>query len=156
MNLIFRQFTDNDSPQLVELFRHTVHTVCRSDYSPEQLNAWAPENIDIERFSTRLTNSFTLIALEGKTYAGFASLLTDGCVDMFYVSADSQGSGVGSLLMNALETEARLRGLKSLYSDVSLTAREFFLRKGFRIEKELTKTVSGIEFRNAIMKKDLL
>lgn len=155
MNLIIRQYTDKDAPYLVDLFRKTVHTVCARDYSPEQLNAWAPVEIDIDRFSTRLKNSFTLVALEDESFAGFASLLADGCVDMFYVSADSQGSGVGSMLMNAIEIEARSKGLKFLFSDVSLSAREFFTRKGFRIEREYTKTVSETEFRNAIMRKDL-
>lgn len=153
MNL--RQFTDTDVSHLIELFRITVHSVCAKDYSQEQLKAWAPEKIDQERFLNRLKASFTLVALDGNSYAGFASLLGDGCVDMFYVSADFQRHGVGNLLMSALEGEARSRKLSSLYSDVSLTAREFFRRKGFLTEKEYTKAVSGVEFPNAIMRKKL-
>jgi putative acetyltransferase len=57
-----RRFTATDTPNLIELFRDTVHTVCSRDYSPEQLNLWAPQNIDSEKWTLRFTRNYTIIA----------------------------------------------------------------------------------------------
>ena len=150
-----RAFTETDGLQTIELFRKTVHEVCKKDYSPEQLNAWAPEHIDLEKWTSRLKNSFAVVAdVEGRI-CGFASLTADGCVDMFYVAAHTQGLGVGAQLLGKLEEEAKRTGIQELHGDVSLTARAFFKQMGFTIEKEYSKFLGDIEFRNAIMVKML-
>lgn len=120
-----------------------------------QLDAWAPAVIDRGRWAQRLSASYALVAEEAGRVAGFASLLEDGCVDMFYVSADHQSRGVGARLLSALEAEAKRNGLTRLYSDVSLTARRFFLRSNFVIQREYDKTLDSLVFRNAIMTKEL-
>jgi putative acetyltransferase len=84
---------------------------------------------------------------------GFANLEDDGCVDMLYVAAAMQSQGIATKLYNLLEVEARTRSLTRLYSDVSLTAREFFLGKGFSIENEYSKMVGDIVFPNTLMQK---
>lgn len=151
-----RQFKESDTLFLIELFRKTVHTVCRKDYSQKQLNVWAPEKIDVDRWIARFNSSFTVVAEEGQKIAGFTNLETDGCIDMFYVAAELQSQGVGSRLFDVIEKEARRRGLKKIQSDVSLTARSFFRSKGFFIEKEYSKGVGSVTFPSVIMAKILV
>ena len=74
---------------------------------------------------------------------------------MFYVGASHQSRGIGRQLFAALEAEAKSRGLKRLYSDVSVTARQFFLSKGFIVEKEYSKKVGVVTFPNTMMTKQL-
>lgn len=150
-----RPFTPLDTQRLIDLFRQTVHTVGRSKYTQEQLNAWAPESIDVKRWTIRFESTFTLVAERGDQILGFINLESKGCVDMLYVNASIQNQGVASALYAALESEAKNRGLKMVYSDVSLTARHFFLSKGFVVQKEYIKEVSGVRFLNAMMVKDL-
>lgn len=150
-----RLFKSTDTTGLIELFRDTVHTVCRRDYSTEQLNTWAPKDIDAGKWTTRFINSYTVVAEHEGQLVGFANLETDGCIDMFYVGASHQGQGVGSLLFQALESEAKIRGLKRLYSDVSITARQFFFSKGFTVEREYSKNVGTVTFPNTMMAKQL-
>lgn len=150
-----RPFRKNDTPALIRLFQETVHTVCRKDYSQEQLNAWAPEQIDEESWISRLAKSFTVVAEHSQQLAGFANLKADGCIDMFYVAAGYQHRGVGNLLFRAIEEEAKKLGLKKLQGDISLTARSFFLSKGFVVEREYSKKVGAVSFPNAIMVKTL-
>jgi GNAT superfamily N-acetyltransferase len=150
-----RRFIESDILALIDLFRTTVHTVCAKDYSAEQLEVWAPQTIDAVKWTNRFNSSFTVIAEhEGKT-AGFANLEADGCIDMFYVAVANQNQGVGALLYDALEKEARKCDMKRLHSDVSLTARQFFRSKGFAVEKEYLKQIANINFPNAIMTKSL-
>lgn len=150
-----RCFKKSDTVALIELFRTTVHTVCSKEYSQEQLNVWAPEKIDSTKWQQRLENTYTIVAEHEGQIAGFANLEADGCIDMFYVSASTQSKGVGTALFNALESEAKSRGLERLHSDVSLTARNFFISKGFAIENEYFKKVANVTFPNAIMAKRL-
>lgn len=148
-----RRFMAADTPKLIDLFRHTVHTVCSQDYTPDQLNTWAPQSIDTDRWIIRFTNSYTVIAESERNVTGFANLENDGCVDMLYVAALMQSQGIASKLLTALEDEAKRRHLKRLYSDVSLTARKFFLSKGFAIESEYSKKIGDVVFPNTIMGK---
>lgn len=150
-----RGFRTIDTAKMIELFQHTVHTICSHDYSPEQLDTWAPRNIDSDRWITRFTESYTVVAEADGLIVGFANLEDDGCVDMLYVAATMQSLGIATKLYTALEEEALRRGLKRLYSDVSLTARKFFLAKGFSVEKEYSKQVGHVIFPNAIMAKQI-
>ena len=151
-----RRFRVTDTPALIELFRNTVHTVCGRDYSAEHLAVWAPEDIDVEKWSKRFSATYTVIAENKNQILGFANLETYGCIDMLYVAASVQTKGIGTLLYKALENEARSRGLKRIYSDVSLTARLFFKSKGFVIQKEYLKNIADVAFPNAILEKILV
>lgn len=150
-----RQFRNTDTSHLIHLFRTTVHTVCRQDYDTRQLLAWAPTEIDAEKWTNRFTNSFTIVAHENEAILGFANLENDGNVDMFYVHADWQSKGIGSLLFATLEDHAKKLKLNRLVSDVSITARPFFLRRGFTVEREHVKQVRGAVFKNFVMFKFL-
>lgn len=150
-----RLFKESDSLACVALFRETVHTVCKKDYSQEQLNAWAPDKIDLEKWAMRQAEAFTLVAHQGEQIIGFASLDQKKFVDMLYVSANHQGLGIASRLLAHLEEEAHRRGVREIQSDVSLTARAFFVSRGFTVERDYEKRVGDVSFKNAIMRKHL-
>jgi len=150
-----RQFRATDTPQLIRLFKDTVHMTCRNDYSSEQLSVWAPDQIDAARWTLRYEHSFTIVAEEDGIVVGFSNLEANGNIDMLYVHANRQGSGIGKLLLKKLEQVARSQGLYQLTSDVSITARPFFLKMGFKIDKEYMKEVRGVAFRNTSMSKAL-
>lgn len=42
-----RRFQRADAPHVVTLFRDTVHQSCRNDYDTNQLEAWAPSEINM-------------------------------------------------------------------------------------------------------------
>lgn len=47
--MFIREYRPSDCRELAELFYHTVHTVNAKDYSPEQLDAWAAGQVDLEQ-----------------------------------------------------------------------------------------------------------
>ena len=117
--------------------------------------AWAPDEIDIERWKQRLGSCFTLVAEQESEILGFASLESDGNLDMLYVLADWQSKGVAKLLYASIEAEARRLKLDRIRSDVSITAQPFFLRMGFVVDRHHVKEVRGVTFRNALMSKPI-
>ena len=54
-----------DLPAPLALFYDTVHTVCAGDYSPAQLDAWAPAKPDASAWDASLRSRTTLVTEEG-------------------------------------------------------------------------------------------
>ena len=46
--MIYRAYTSKDLAAVVRLCQETVHTVCAADYTPVQLDAWAPKELDMK------------------------------------------------------------------------------------------------------------
>ena len=150
-----RRYEPSDIDDVISLFRDTVRRIARRDYTQDQVIAWAPDNIDREARAIRHSSKPTWIAEIGSTMVGFADLEPDGHLDCMYVHADYQGRGVASRLLAEVETVAKARGLTRLYSEVSITARPFFERRGFRLIAAQIVTARGQEFLNYRMEKFL-
>ncbi len=139
----------------MRLFTDTVHKVNARDYSLEQVNAWAPEQADLELWLKRLRGSITLVAEENQTIVSFGNLDPSGHIDCFYTRSEHQNKGYGSKLLLAIEQRARVLGLKKFFTESSITAKPFFLKKGFSLLKQQTVTVRGIKMVNFIMEKEI-
>jgi putative acetyltransferase len=150
-----RDYDAEDAPEIVRLFYGTVRTVNRTDYSDEQVEAWAPGVPDPEEWHTRMADRQTLVAEEGGEVVGFAELEGDGHLDMLYLRKDAVGRGVGQRLYRAVEREARGRGLNRIFTEASITARSFFERQGFRVLREQTVPRRDVPMTNFAMEKPL-
>ena len=101
--MLIRPYRSADCPALAELFYETVHTVCAWDYAPEQLDAWAPGQVDLAAWDTSFLAHRTLAAVEGETIVGFADMDGSGYLDRLYVHRDFQRRGVATTLCDTLE-----------------------------------------------------
>lgn len=43
-NMIVRKYRSEDLSEILKLFYDTVHSVCKADYIPAQIDAWAPDS----------------------------------------------------------------------------------------------------------------
>ena len=150
-----REYRAGDAPEIARLFYETVRSVNRADYSEEQVEAWAPGVPDPEEWNSRVADCRTLVAEDCGEVVGVVELEGDGYLDRFYVRKDAVGRGVGRKLYEALEREARARGLRRVFTEASITARPFFERQGFRVVREQTVTVRGVPMTNFAMQKPL-
>jgi len=150
-----RAYAVVDLDRLIELFRDSIRLGARRDYTPEQLAAWAPDEVDRERWSLRLAASSTWVAARGERVAGFVSLEPEGHIDLLYVDAELQRQGIASALLKHLETAARSRGLARLSTDASLTAKPLFERRGFHVVTVQTVARRGQELRNFRMTRQV-
>jgi putative acetyltransferase len=140
-----RRYEPSDIDDLIALFRDSVRRVARRDYTQEQVVAWAPDNIDRDARALRHSSKPTWIAEIAGTMVGFSDLEPDGHLDSMYVHADYQGKGVATKLLAEVETAAKAQRLNRLYSEVSITARPFFERRGFRVSRaSRRRTWSGV------------
>lgn len=155
MPCVIRPFQADDAPALLSLFRNTIRRVNCRDYSPEQVEAWASDDIDEAAWASRFEGRFVVVAEAKGQIAGFGELEPNGHIDRFFVSADHQGLGIGRALLDAIEAEAKRIGLRRLDADVSLTAVPFFERRGFEARLPQVVTLRGVEFRNVRMVRPL-
>lgn len=149
-----RSYRPADLPAVCRLFYDTVHTVCADDYSERELDAWAPENVDISAWNRALRESLCVVATAGGEVVGFANLAGD-YLDRVYVHKDWQRRGIGSAMVDALERAARKREIGAVYTDASITARPFFQALGYRVVTPQKVVRGGVVLTNYRMEKDL-
>lgn len=127
-----RPFRSEDLAELITLFRQTVWNVNCRDYSPAQLAAWAPENIDASRWLPSLLEHETVIAQTSDgIIVGFGDISEQGYLDRLYVHKDYQGQGVATLILSYLESYARSCGCSQIETHASITAQPFLSPKAF-------------------------
>lgn len=152
--MFLRAYRHDDKRSLQRLFFDTVHTVNARDYTPEQLDAWAPAEPDRDSWA-RLDYQTCFVVECQKSLVGFISLAPDGLIDFLFVHKDFQAKGIASALLKQLERVARKHSILFLYTESSITARHFFEKNGFTVSMENRKTVRSVEFLNYKMEKPL-
>ena len=147
-----RTYQPEDCAQLAQLFFQTVHTVNARDYSPEQLDAWAPGEPDLAAWDRSFRAHHTLVAVADGEIVGFGDLdPAAGYLDRLYVHKDRQGQGVATALCDGLERAARGR----VVTHASRTALPFFLGRGYRVVRAQQVERRGVTLDNFVMEKPL-
>jgi ribosomal protein S18 acetylase RimI-like enzyme len=156
IDMVIRDYDPADAKALMELFHATVHAVCRSDYSPEQLSAWSPQSgQDVKRWKERFATTRPFVAVGGDAALGFLELGRDGHIDCLYVRHDRQRQGIGSRLMDHAVAEAYRASLRRLDAEVSITAFAFFERHGFVVTRAQEVECNGQRLKNFVMHRML-
>ncbi|MGB6306203.1 MAG: GNAT family N-acetyltransferase [Steroidobacteraceae bacterium] len=153
--MLIRAFQVGDEPHLHQVFLSAIHGIANRDYTPEQLNAWAPEYVDPVLWADRMRGIAPFVVEDDGKPIAYADIQPSGYIDHFFVSARYARQGVGSKLMRRLHDEAEAKGMRVLTANVSRTAQRFFKHWGFSIIEERQPVVRGVVIPNALMKKEL-
>lgn len=154
--IILRSIQSADLEDLTQLFFETVNKVNVKDYTQEQLQAWAPSNIHHSHpHWQKLLSNIAVIAEIGDDIVGFGDMTHEGYLDRLFVHKNYQRRGIASLIVQSLEVSARNRGITSITTEASITAKPFFESKGYRIIQEQQKKHSGVILTNYLMEKNL-
>lgn len=151
-----RPFKISDIPQIAQLFHDTIRAINIKDYSEDQVKAWAPDNIYFRDWEKECSQKFTFVAEDHNVITGFAELEENGYIDCFYCHKDFQGQGTGKLLFETIQDKAKELGLDRIYAEVSITAKPFFTKMGFSVQKKQTVHTRGESFTNYRMQKILI
>lgn len=145
-----RPYAPEDVREMADLFYDTVHAVNARDYAPEQLDAWATGEVDLDAWDRSFRAHRTLVAEEDGTIVGFADMDDAGYLDRLYVHKDHQGRGVAAALCDALETAS---AAPRFTVHASITARPFFEKRGYTVVKEQRVQRRGVTLTNYAMEK---
>jgi putative acetyltransferase len=150
-----RRFQPGEELALFEIYYSAIHLIAKNDYSEEQLNAWAPLDLDRNLWVNRINGINPFVAeIDGKPI-GYADIQQNGYIDHFFVSGHHPRQGIGKALMQVIHSEANQLNITELTANVSQTAQPFFERFGFVVIERKTPIIRGVELRNALMRKEL-
>lgn len=155
LTMNIRMYKSEDCREIVELFYNTVHSINSRDYSLEQLDVWAPKEIDIALWDKSLSQHYSIVAEENGVIIGFGDLDAIGYLDRLYVHKDYQGIGVATTISNELENYAQENHISIVTTNASITAKPFFKKRGYEVVKEQFIERNGQFLKNFIMKKVL-
>lgn len=142
-----------DLAAIQQLFVDAVRTICKKDYTTEQINVWASAAENTSRWSYKIETQYFLVAEIADEIVGFASLENGAYFDLLYVHKDHLRKGIANSLYQAIETASKERGSATITADVSITARHLLERKGYQLIQENKNTIHGVEIINFKMTK---
>lgn len=155
LGMTFKNATISDLKEMQELYIETIKHVCKNDYNSAQIDVWISGVKNTERWVVVINTQFVLLAIIEDQIVGFGTLKDGNYIDFFYIHKEFQRQGIADRLLTELQLEAKKQHSKVITSDVSITARPFFEKKGFIVKAEQRNIRFGIELINYKMEKNL-
>lgn len=150
-----RDYTPDDAAATLDVFLRAIRVTAARDYTPEQVAAWAPPDVDPDAWAARRAASRTVVAVRDGVVVGFTDVDAAGYVDMLFVDPDATRQGVASALLGWAVRTATALGATELTTHASITARPFFAARGFVVEAEQHPVRRGVELTNYRMRRAL-
>ncbi|WP_246145829.1 GNAT family N-acetyltransferase [Rubripirellula lacrimiformis] len=147
-SITIRPLRPEDAAACLDLFRDTIHRVCHVDYSAEQRNAWASDQIDSDAWKRRFEDRYSLVACCNGRIEGFTDMTTDGYLDRIFVSADHQRMGIARQMVEALVDYAANACINRVTTESSITAKAFFESQGFQVTQSQSVQCRGVWLDN--------
>jgi putative acetyltransferase len=138
-----------------QLYVDTIQSVCRQDYTQEQINVWISSVENTARWLNIINNQWVLLAKINNHLLGYGTLKDSHYIDLFYVHKEFLRQGIAGKLLEQLESQALKSQTEWLTADVSITAKPFFERNGFRVIAEQKNIIKKVELINFKMGKRL-
>ena len=101
------------------------------------------------------THYFIVATNQQSQIVGFSSITHQGYLHSMFIHKDFQGKGIATILLNEIERYATTRGIMRITSEVSLTARPFFEKRGYIVEVEQKRKANQLYLTNFWMEKRL-
>ncbi len=144
----------NDISELKKLFQNTVLTVNRRNYSQEEVEDWASCGNDTAKLEEMIKTHYFIVAQDKRSQiVGFSSITPQGYLHSMFVHKDFQRQGIAALLLNHIEQYAKENEIVQITSEVSLTARPFFEKRSYTVDKEQKRKANQLSLTNFWMSK---
>lgn len=150
-----RDYTDADAGATLDVFLRAIRVTAARDYSPEQVAAWAPDDVDPAGWGARRAAARTRVAVRDGVVVGFTDVDAAGYVDMLFVDPAAARTGVARALLDWAVRTARAGGATELTTHASVTARPFFAAHGFEVVAEQHPVRRGVTLTNYRMRRAL-
>ncbi len=143
-----------DIQELRNLYKDTVLTVNRRDYSQAEVEDWASCGDNVPKLEKMLETHYFIVAVDScSRIIGFSSITPEGYLHSMFVHKDFQGEGIATLLLRHIEQFAKDNGIEKITSEVSLTARPFFEKRGYTVACEQKRKANRLFLTNFWMAK---
>ena len=156
VDFIIRVALQSDTVELKDLFQNTVLAINRRNYSQAEVEDWASCGDDLSKLEGMIKTHYFIVAINQQSeIVGFSSITPQGYLHSMFVHKDFQGKGIAAMLLKEIERYAITTGITRITSEVSLTARPFFEKKGYIVEEEQKRKANQLSLTNFWMAKQL-
>lgn len=156
-DFIIRAALQSDAVELKKLFQNTVLAINWRDYSQAEVEDWASCGDDLSNIEDMIKTHYFIVAVNQQSeIVGFSSITPQGYLHSMFVHKDFQGEGIATMLLNEIEQYAITNGIIRITSEVSLTARPFFEKKGYIVEEEQKRKANQLSLTNFWMAKQTI
>jgi putative acetyltransferase len=152
---LLREYRPDDLPAVVTVFREAVRQIAPSRYTPAQVEAWAAFANDDTKLGRLMSQGYRLVIEQDAVVEAFALLDPADCVSLLYCHARASRRGHATRLLEALEAEARRRGIGRVRTAASLVSHPLFLRHGYMVDTVERVERNGVDFDRYRMSKRL-
>ena len=146
----------SDTFELKDLFQDTVLNINKRDYSKAEVEDWASCGNDLSHIKEMIKTHYFIVATNQQSQiVGFSSITQQGYLHSMFVHRGFQGKGIATILLNEIERYATATGIIRITSEVSLTARPFFEKRGYIVEEKQKRKANLLSLTNFWMAKKL-
>jgi len=131
-----REANSEDTGRLIEVFSNSIKTAAVKDYTPNEIKEWLKTTQNKSRWRDLLKEQVVLVAEVRNQVVGFASLKEGNYLDFMYVHSDFMRQGIAQCLLNEVLDRVKSLKMESISSDVSITAKPFFEKNGFKVVRK--------------------
>lgn len=150
--MIIRRFRSEDAAEVARLHRGTIRQINSRDYDTHQVRVWS-EKSSAKKFRGNMHEITRFVGVIDDTIVGFAEYTPKGEITGLYIHKDFQRRGVAKRLYAHLEEHARTHGIKKFYLTSTITAKPFYEKAGFTVQKEHFHTIADQQLRVFAMEK---
>jgi len=143
-----------DSEEITELHKRTVREVNDRDYPEEVIRRWV-NNITRENTEKEIEETNFYVAEKQGEIVGFVNFTEEGEIYQVYVDPDHLNQGIGTTLLKKAEEKAREKGIRKMKGYTTLTAQEFFRKKGYKLKGEAEYPLNNVTVKMREMEKEL-
>lgn len=155
--IVTRKALNTDIIEIKSLYQNTVLTVNRRDYSQVEVEDWASCGENLSEVEGMIKTHYFIVAVNQESQiVGFSSMTPQGYLHNMFVHKDFQGKGIATILLNEIERYAITNEIIRITSEVSVTARPFFEKRGYKVVEEQKRKANQLSLTNYWMAKDLV
>ena len=156
-DFMIRVALQSDTVELKQVFQNTVLAINRRDYSQAEVEDWASCGDNLANIKDMIKTHYFIVAVNQQSeIVGFSSITPQGYLHSMFVHKDFQGKGIATMLLNEIEQYAITNGIMRITSEVSLTARPFFEKRGYIVEEEQKRKANQLSLTNFWMAKQMI
>ena len=156
-DFMIRVALQSDTVELKQLFQNTVLAINRRDYSQAEVEDWASCGDNLANIKDMIKTHYFIVAVNQQSeIVGFSSITPQGYLHSMFVHKDFQGKGIAIMLLNEIEQYAITNVIMRITSEVSLTARPFFEKRGYIVEEEQKRKANQLSLTNFWMAKQMI
>lgn len=110
---------------------------------------WASCGDNLSNIEEMIKTHYFIVAVNQQSQiVGFSSITPQGYLHSMFVHKDFQDRGIATMLLEEIERYAISNGIMRITSEVSLTARPFFEKRGYIVEKEQKRKANQLSLIN--------